>query len=149
MSDDFTLSAEEQQQNLQEFMDTHGPEGFFTVYFRQLLYRFVKQELKSASENVDGVGEQLYFTEDGEHLLTEHREQLLEQCEERAWELVDDLVEHPTLGPAISEGDIEALDEHQGAFLDAVHDCFEKWKSDGIRLLEEIESEQSTEGDQQ
>jgi len=62
MSDNFDLSAEDQQENLREFIEVHGPEGFFTVYFRQLLYRVVKQELKSATDDIEGVGEQLYFT---------------------------------------------------------------------------------------
>ncbi|OTF01901.1 hypothetical protein [Halorubrum sp. SD683] len=147
MSDQFDLTAEEQQNNLEEFMETHGPEGFFTVYFRQLLYRFVKQELKSATEDIDGVGEQLYFTEDGKQLLSKHREELLDQCEVHARELVDDLLDHPTLGPAITNGDIEAFDQHQKAFTDAVHECFEDWKADGIRLLDEVESSGSEEID--
>ena len=140
MSDNFDLTAEEQQNNLREFMEVHGPEGFFTVYFRQLLYRYVKQELKSAADDVDGVGEQLYFTNDGDQLLTEHREDLLDQCEVRARELVEEFTDHPTLGPAITNGDIEALDKHQEDFVDAVHQCFTDWKSEGIQLLEDAES---------
>lgn len=140
MTDSFDLSAEDQQENLREFMDVHGPEGFFTVYFRQLLYRFVKQELKSATDDIDGVGEQLYFTEDGDQLLSEHREDLLDQCEVRARELVEELTDDPTLGPAITEGNIEAMDTHQEEFVEAVHRCFENWKADGIQLLDDIES---------
>lgn len=140
MTDRFDLSAEDQQENLREFMDVHGPEGFFTVYFRQLLYRFVKQELKSATDDIDGVGEQLYFTEDGDQLLSEHREDLLDQCEVRARELVEELTDDPTLGPAITEGNIEAMDTHQEEFVEAVHRCFENWKADGIQLLDDIES---------
>jgi hypothetical protein len=143
MTDSFDLTVEEQQNNLQEFIEVHGPEGFFTVYFRQLLYRFVKQELKSATNDIDGVGEQLYFTEDGDQLLTEHREDLLDQCEVRARELVEELADHPTLGPAITSGNIEALDEHQEEFVDAVHQCFEDWKADGIQLLDDVESTRS------
>lgn len=148
MSDNFDLSAEDQQENLREFMEVHGSEGFFTVYFRQLLYRFVKQELKSAADDIDGVGEQLYFTEDGDQLLTKHRENLLDQCEVRARELVGELTEHPTLGPAITEGNIEALDSQQEEFVEAVHRCFENWKDDGIQLLNDIESSSSEEGDE-
>lgn len=140
MTDRFDLSAEDQQENLREFMDVHGPEGFFTVYFRQLLYRFVKQELKSATDDIDGVGEQLYFTEDGDQLLSEHREDLLDQCEVRARELVEELTDDPTLGPSITEGNIEAMDTHQEEFVEAVHRCFEDWKADGIQLLDDIES---------
>jgi hypothetical protein len=143
MTESFNLTVEEQQNNLQEFMEVHGPEGFFTVYFRQLLYRFVKQELKSATNDIDGVGEQLYFTEDGDQLLTEHREDLLDQCEVRARELVEELADHSTLGPAITSGNIEALDEHQEEFVDAVHQCFEDWKADGIQLLDDVESTRS------
>jgi len=140
MTDGFDLSAEAQQENIREFMDVHGPEGFFTVYFRQLLYRFVKQELKSATDDIDGVGEQLYFTEDGDQLLSEHREDLLDQCEVRSRELVEELTDDPTLGPAITEGNIEAMDTHQKEFVEAVHRCFENWKADGIQLLDDIES---------
>ena len=147
MSDGFELSAEDQQENLREFMEVHGPEGFFTVYFRQLLYRFVKQELKSATDDIEGVGEQLYFTEDGDKLLTEHREDLLDQCEVRARELVEELTDHPTLGPAITEGDIETIDTHQEEFVEAVHRCFEDWKADGIQLLDDVGSSSSEEGD--
>jgi len=146
MSDSFDLSAEDQQENLREFMAVHGPEGFFTVYFRQLLYRYVKQELKSASDEIDGVGEQLYFTEDGDQLLAKHQEDLLDQCEVRARELVDEFTEHPTLGPAIRNGDIEAIDTHQQEFVDAVHRCFQDWKADGIQLLDDIESNRSEGG---
>jgi hypothetical protein len=148
MSDRFDLSTEEQQNNLREFMEVHGPEGFFTVYFRQLLYRFVKQELKSATDEIDGVGEQLYFTEDGDQLLTEHRDDLLDQCEVRARELVEELVDHPTLGPSIANGNVEALDKHQEEFVDAVHRCFEDWKDDGIQLLDDAESSNSEGGDE-
>jgi len=145
MSDTFDLSADAQQDNLQEFMEVHGPEGFFTVYFRQLLYRFVKQELKSAADDIEGVGEQLYFTEDGDQLLTKHREELLDQCEVRARELVEELTDHPTLGPAITEGNIEAIDTHQEEFVEGVHRCFENWKATGIELLDDIESSSSEE----
>jgi hypothetical protein len=148
MSDGFDLSAEDQQENLREFMQVHGPEGFFIVYFRQLLYRFVKQELKSATDDIEGVGEQLYFTEDGGQILTEHREDLLDQCEVRARELVEELIDDPTLGPAITEGDIEAIDSHQEEFVEAVHRCFEDWKTDGIQLLDDVESSSSEEGDE-
>jgi len=148
MSDRFDLSSEEQQNNLQEFMEVHGPEGFFTVYFRQLLYRFVKQELKSATDEIDSVGEQLYFSEDGDQLPTDHREELLDQCEMRARELVDELVDHPTLGPAITNGNVGALDKHQEDFVNAVHRCFEDWKDDGIQLLDDVESSSSEGGDE-
>lgn len=148
MSKGFDLSAEDQQENLREFMEVHGPEGFFTVYFRQLLYRFVKQELKSATDEIEGVGEQLYFAEDGEQLLMEHREDLLDQCEVRARELVKKLVDDPTLGPAITEGNIEAIDTYQEEFVEAVHRCFENWKDDGIQLLNDAESTRSEEGDE-
>lgn len=148
MIDSFDLSAEDQQENLREFMEVHGPEGFFTVYFRQLLYRFVKQELKSATDEIEGVGEQLYFTEDGDQLLTQHREDLLDQCEVRARELVKELINDPTLGPAITEGNIEAIDSHQEEFVEAVHRCFEDWKADGIQLLDDVESGSSEEGDE-
>ena len=140
MSDSFDLSAKDQQENLQEFIEVHGPEGFFTVYFRQLLYRFVKQELKSATEEIEGVGEQLYFTEDGDQLLSVHQGDLLDQCELRARELVEELAKDPTLGPAITEGNIEAIDTHQEEFVEAVHRCFGDWKDDGIQLLDDIES---------
>lgn len=148
MSDNFDFSAEDQQDNLREFMEVHGPEGFFTVYFRQLLYRFVKQELKSAADDIDGVGEQLYFTEDGDQLLTKHREDLLDQCEVRARELVEALTDDTTLGQAITEGNIEAIDSHQEEFVGAVHRCFENWKADGIQLLDDVESSSSREGDE-
>lgn len=148
MTDNFELSATDQQENLREFMEAHGPEGFFTVYFRQLLYRFVKQELKAATDDIDGVGEQLYFTEEGDQLLTEYREDLLDQCEVRARELVEDLTDDPILGPAITEGDIEALDSHQEEFVEAVHRCFEDWKADGIQLLDDAEYSSSLEGDE-
>jgi hypothetical protein len=148
MSDNFDLSAEDQQDNLREFMEVHGPEGFFTVYFRQLLYRFVKQELKSAADDIDGVGEQLYFTEDGDQLLTKHREELLDQCEVRARELVEELTDDTTLGPAITEGNLDAIDSHQEEFVGAVHRCFENWKADGIQLLDDAESSSSQEGDE-
>jgi hypothetical protein len=129
-------------------MEVHGPEGFFTVYFRQLLYRFVKQELKSAADDIDGVGEQLYFTEDGDQLLTKHREELLDQCEVRARELVEELTDDTTLGPAITEGNLDAIDSHQEEFVGAVHRCFENWKADGIQLLDDAESSSSQEGDE-
>jgi len=140
MSDDFNFTTEEKQNNLREFMEVHGPEGFFTVYFRQLLYRYVKQELKSAAEDIDGVGEQLYFTDDGDQLLKDHREDLLDQCEVRARELSEELTNHPALGPAITNGDIEALNKHQEEFVNAVHDCFTDWKSEGIQLVEDAKS---------
>lgn len=148
MSDTFDLSPADQQENLQEFLEVHGPEGFFTVYFRQVLYRFVKQELKSSVDDIDGVGEQLYFTEDSDQLLSKHREELLDQCEVRARELVEELTDDPTLGPAISEGDIEAIDAHQKEFMRAIHRCFEAWKDDGIQLLDDVESKSSEEDDE-
>ena len=129
-------------------MEVHGSEGFFTVYFRQLLYRFVKQELKSATDEIEGVGEQLYFTEDGDQLLTEHREDLLDQCEVRARELVEELTDDSTVGPAITEDNIEAIDTHQEEFVEAVHRCFEDWQADGIQLLDDVESSSSKEGDE-
>lgn len=145
MTDAFDLTTEDQQENIREFIQTHGSEGFFTLYFRQLFYRYVKQELKSATEELDDVGQQLYFSTEGDELLTQHREELLEQCEERARELVEDLKADPEFRGVIEEGDIERFSQLDDEFIAAVHQRFEEWKVDGIALLEDVETEADTE----
>lgn len=141
MSNSFDLSAEEQQENIREFIETHGSEGFFVLYFRQLFYRYVKQELKSSADEIDGVGQQLYFDEEGDELLRTYREELLEQCEKRARELVDDLATDSELGRVIADGNIEEFDEFEEQFREAVHSKFEDWEEQGIELVEEVEDE--------
>lgn len=56
MSDDQFIDEEEAEQNVQEFIDEHGTEGLFVVYFRQFIFRFVMQELKSEDEEVEESG---------------------------------------------------------------------------------------------
>lgn len=141
MSNSFDLSAEEQQKNIREFIETHGSEGFFVLYFRQLFYRYVKQELKSSADEIDGVGQQLYFDEEGDELLRTYREELLEQCEKRARELVDNLATDSELGRVIADGNIEEFDEFEEQFREAVHSKFEDWEEQGIELVEEVEDE--------
>lgn len=132
---------EEQQANLEEFVGAHGTEGVFVLYFRQLFYRFVKQELKSATDGIDGAGEQLYFTSDGDEVLEQHRQELLEQCEIRAWDLVDTLKSDPNLGVVIEQGEIDRLDHLDDTFTQRVHERFEDWKEEGIEILERANSE--------
>lgn len=146
MTDGFDLTTDEQRENVREFIEEHGSEGFFVLYFRQLFYRFVKQELKSATDDIESVGEQLYFSDSGDTLLEQYREQLLATCEERARELVTELKNDDDLGNVIRSGDLDAFAEHDDAFRAAVHRQFQAWQDEGIALLEESEAE--SEGDE-
>ena len=148
MRDTYDLNADDHQANIREFMDVHGPEGFFTLYFRQLFYRYIKQELKSATDEIDDVGQQLYFNADGDELLTQYRTDLLAQCEARARELVADLQADPELAPVIQKGDLERFTDVEDEFLQAVHDEFDEWKREGIALLDDVDANEHREPDE-
>ena len=141
MSDDPFVDEEEAEKNMQEFIEEHGTEGLFVVYFRQFIFRFVMQELKSSDDEVPDIGTQLHLDFDGDEVLKEKREQILERCEHWARDLVDDLKEDEVVGDVIDSGDLERLDDQEveERVEETLDEKFEEWQSQLETFLEGLE----------
>lgn len=141
MSEDLFLDEKQAEQNVQEFIDDHGTEGLFVVYFRQFIFRFIMQELKSEDEEVDDVGAQLHLdVNDGDQVLKVKREQMLERCEDWARDLVKQLKDGEFLGEVIESGDLERLDDEdvEERVQEAMDAKFEDWENQLEEFLEEV-----------
>lgn len=142
MSEDPFIGEEEAEQNIQEFIYEHGTEGLFVVYFRQFIFRFIMQELKSEDEEVDDIGTQLHLDiDDGDQALKVKREQMLKRCEDWARDLVDHLKNDEVVGQVIESGDLERLDDEdiEERVVEALDAKFEEWESQLGEFLEEVE----------
>lgn len=133
MTEEFTpLTGDEAEANVQSFIDEHGLEGFLMVYFRQFLFRFVKQELQSADEDVDDVSLQLHFDTEGDEALQDKRERMRQECEKWAQKLVADLKTDDVVGEAIKNDDFERLwdEDVMAHWEEQLHESIEEWKDD-------------------
>jgi len=142
MSEDEFIDEERAEQNVQDFIEEHGTEGVFVVYFRQFIYRFIMQELKSEDEEVDDIGTQLHLdVTEGDEVLKVKREQMLERCEDWARDLVDDLKEDEVVGEVIESGNFERLDDQvvEDRVEEAMDEKFEEWENQLEEFLEEVE----------
>jgi len=142
MSEDQFVDEDQAEQNVQEFIDEHGTEGVFVVYFRQFIFRFIMQELKSEDEEVDDIGTQLHLdVTDGDEVLKVKREQMLERCEDWARDLVDDLKDDDVVGEVIESGNFERLDDEvvEERVEEAMDEKFEEWENQLEDFLEEVE----------
>lgn len=142
MSEDDFVDEERAEQNVQEFIEEHGTEGVFVVYFRQFIYRFIMQELKSEDEEVDDIGTQLHLdVTEGDEVLKVKREQMLERCEDWARDLVDDLKDDEVVGDVIESGDLDRLDDKdvEDRVEEALDEKFEEWENQLEEFLEEVE----------
>jgi hypothetical protein len=141
MSDDQFIGEEQSEQNVEEFIEQHETEGLFVVYFRQFIFRFIMQELKSEDEEVEDIGTQLHLDVGGDDVLKVKREQMLERCEEWARDLVDDLKEDEVVGEVIDAGDLERLDDEkvEDRVEDLLDTKFEEWEDQLEEFLEEVQ----------
>lgn len=142
MSDDEFIDEDQVEQNIQDFIEEHGTEGVFIVYFRQFIFRFIMQELKSEDAEVDDIGTQLHLdVTEGDDVLKVKREQMLERCEDWARDLVDDLKDDEVVGEVIESGDFERLDDEdvEERVEQAMDDKFEEWENQLEEFLEEVE----------
>ena len=134
MSDEFApiQNPEEAEANIREFLDEHGLEGFLTVYFRQFLFRFVKQELQSPDDDTDDLSVQMHFDAEGDGALQEKRDQIQSECERWARELVENLKEDEIVGEVIANDDFERLwDEGvEERWQQQLHEIIEGWKDE-------------------
>lgn len=141
MSDD-PEDLPDAESNIQEFLQVHGTEGLFVLYFRQFIYRFVFQELKSPSEDVEGASRILFSKPGGDEVEPNH-EELLDQCEVWARELVDSLENDSVLRDIIENGDVERLQDEavEDRVRNVMHQRFEEWADQSEELLKEVEGE--------
>lgn len=141
MSDDGFVDAEEAEQNMQAFIEEHGTEGLFVVYFREFIFNFVMQELKSEDEEVSDIGTQLHLDVDGDDVLKGNREQMKERCEHWARDLVGHLKSDEVVSEVIETGNMERLDDEdvEQRVEAALDEKFSEWETQLESFLEELE----------
>jgi uncharacterized membrane-anchored protein YjiN (DUF445 family) len=142
MSEDRFIDEDQAEQNVQEFIEEYGTEGVFVVYFRQFIYRFIMQELKSEDEEVYDVGTQLYLdVSEGDKVLKVKREQMRERCEDWARDLVDYLKHDKVVGEVIESGEFKRLDDEvvEERVEEAIDEKFEEWENQLEEFLEGVE----------
>lgn len=142
MSDDPFVDEDQVEQNVQEFLEEHGTEGLFVVYFRQFILRFIMQELKSEDKEIDDMGTQLHLdVDEGDQVLKVKREQMRERCEDWARDLVEDLKDDEVVGEVIESGNLERLGDRdvEKRVEDAMDEKFEEWENLLEDSLEELE----------
>lgn len=134
MTEDFAPidDAGDMAAGIQEFIEAHGIEGFLILYYRQLLFRFVKQELESDDEEVEGVGTQMHVDPRGDDAVRGKREQMKRRCEEWARELVNDLKDDDELRNIIESDDPDRLDDEvvKQRLMERFDETIQDWKDE-------------------
>lgn len=129
------LNESKIQNNIDEFVEQHGVEGFFRLYLQEYLFELLYEEVNAASgDPKQDSGIQLHFsnqvTSDKE--LQQFKEQLRNQCVSRADRIVERIKNNDTLQPLFENGDVELLqrDETEEMITTAMHDIVEEWEED-------------------
>jgi hypothetical protein len=107
------LNDTEIQNNIDEFVETHGVEGFFRVYFREYLFQLLNEEIEAATNDPKSDSAlQLHFSQNvnTDQELEEFEEQLRDQCASRADDLVEKIQNQPKLAPIFEDADVELLE---------------------------------------
>jgi len=82
------------QKNISDFIEKYGQEGFLELYFTNLLYEMVKDNIRSKTEKVkDSPGLQYYFDKNGNFekssRLKEFNEKLRIECNKKSKQIVE------------------------------------------------------------
>ena len=129
------LNDTEIQNNIDEFVEAHGVEGFFRVYFREYLFQLLNEEIEAATNDPESDSAlQLHFSQNVEtdQELEKFEEQLRDQCANRADELVEKIQDQPELAPIFEDADVELL-EHEGVeemIRHTMHEMIEAWEDE-------------------
>lgn len=127
-------------ENIREFMEVHGTEGFFILYFKKFIYQFVINELKSPSDEVESASLFLFSKSESEVPSVDNQE-LRDQCEVWARDLVESLKNDPVLREIIESGDIHRLHDEEERVREVMHQRFVEWEDQSEELLEEVKEE--------
>lgn len=125
------------QNNIDEFVEIHGVEGFFRVYFREYLFQLLNEEIEAATNDPESDSAlQLHFSQNvnTDQELEEFEEQLRDQCASRADELVEKIQDQPELAPIFEDADVELL-EHEDVeemIRNTMHEMIEAWEDQDI-----------------
>ena len=129
------LKESEIQNNIDEFMEEHGVEGFFRIYFREYLFELLYAEVNAATGNPESdSGIQLHFsnqiTSDKE--LQQFEEQLRSQCASRADRLVNRIKANEELQPLFKNGNVELLHQKKTEEMvtAAMHEIIQDWEGE-------------------
>lgn len=127
------LNEDRIQNNIDEFVEQHGVEGFFRLYFREYLFELLYGEVNAATGDKDAdSGIQLHFSDEltTDEELRDFEEQLRNQCATRANHLVNRIQEHEEIRPLFEEGDVELLqeDEVEDMVTESMHDIIQEWE---------------------
>jgi hypothetical protein len=123
------------QNNIDEFVETYGVEGFFRVYFREYLFQLLNKEIEAATNDPESDSAlQLHFSQNvnTDQELEEFEEQLRDQCASRANELVEKIQDQPELAPIFENANVELL-EHEDVeemIRDTMHEMIEAWEDE-------------------
>ena len=129
------LNNEEIQNNIDEFVEEHGVEGFFRLYLREYLFELLNEEINAASGDVESDSAlQLHFSQNvtTDKELEEFEDQLREQCATRADELVERIKDSEELRPLFEEAEVELLqrEDVEDMIENSMHDIIEEWEDD-------------------
>lgn len=131
---------EESEENIEEFLDQHGVQGFLKLYFTNFLVEMIQGEAKTESEGTDltdDPGVQFYFkghSIEDESDLHDFEDALFDECKRKAEEMVEQLEDDEKFGQLfteeIGEEELELLEdsELEKHFEQRMHELFEQWE---------------------
>lgn len=118
--------------NINEFFEEHGSEGFLKLFFKEYLFNLIDNEISSKGNEISEDFGILHYK--GNQLKTkserdEYSKQIKEECDEKAEEIVDDLKKDTNL-LSLLNGDFDQIDNelYDDYLKEALHDLFKKWE---------------------
>lgn len=129
------LNDTEIQNNIDEFVEAHGVDGFFRVYFREYLFQLLNEEIEAATNDPETDSAlQLHFSQNvnTDQEIEEFEEQLRDQCAKRADELVEQIQAQPDLAPIFEDADVELLEHEdvENMIRNTMHDMIQAWEEE-------------------
>ncbi|AKH97507.1 hypothetical protein [Halanaeroarchaeum sulfurireducens] len=138
MSEDDT--TRKQEENIRSFLDEHGQEGLYVLIFRNLIYRFVIQELKSPPESDDGDFVSIFRQGDPETIQS-LKNDIRERSEHWARDLVSGLKDDGELDGLFELEGGQDLEVDSDRFQHAIHEKFIEWHEDSDDIVQEVREE--------
>jgi hypothetical protein len=111
------------QNNIHQFIEKYGQEGFLELYFTNLIYEMVKDNIRSKTKKIENSpGMQYYFDKNGDveksSKLKEFDEKLKIECNKKAKQIVELIIKEDLISKfgidfdEISASLAKEMDEH-------------------------------------
>jgi len=129
------IDEKKAQDNINKFMDKHGPKGFLILYFSKYLFKLLKFQLKSKFIDIEPENDPAYifYTKNGKITkisdVDKYEDELYEACKQKAKIIVGELGKDSNFLP-LFKGDFSKIRDPklEKKFEASLHQIFQSFQ---------------------